>query len=175
MKTAFTFLLLFLYFTVSIAQDGYPKPTAKDIIFYIQHNKSKNTYTYQPNYSNIGKLDEKNPLIIKRQLFEKNGEIKPLTAIQKRYAYGIKSSKIDKNNFDIRLVSYPRQKLLLKVDENHEPYIETVINGKTIIVKRLFIKQKEGTSGLNTKIDYIIFEGVDNNKNQIQEYLYFEK
>lgn len=168
MKSLITFFVFISNIMFGIAQEGYPKPTAKDVIFYIQHNRGKNTSTYQPNFSKNGLLNEKNPIIVKRQIFDNKGEIKNLTSLQKRYAYGIKSTKISKNNFDIRLVSYDKQALILKLDNNNNPYIETIVNGKYMIVKQLFLQQKEGTSGLKTKLDYILFIGKDKNGKEVR-------
>lgn len=163
MRTLNTFLAFIFSIILATAQEGYPRPTEKDVIFYIQHNRGKNTFTYQPNFTQKGLLNEENPILAKRQIFDNKGEIKNLTSIQKRYAYGIKSTKISKNTFDIRLVSYDEQALILKLDKNNKPYIETTINGQYMIVKQLFLQQKEGTGGLKTEIDYILFIGNDKN------------
>lgn len=171
MKKLIIFLFILLNITISLAQEGYPIPTAKDVIFYIQHNRGKNTFTYQPHFTTKGVLDSDDPILEKRQLFDKNGEIESLTAIQRRYAYGIKSTKTADNTFDIRLVSYPDQKLTLKLNQYQQPYVETRVNGKYIVLKRLFIHQKEGTNGLNTKVDHITFFGIDKNGKPIQEKL----
>lgn len=171
MKRVLIFFAFLLTISSSHAQEGYPQPTAKDVIFYIQHNRGKNTFFYQPNFSSTGILNSNEPILAKRQLYDNTGEIDALSPIQKRYAYGVKSTKIADNVFDIRLVSYNNQKLLLKLDQNHNPYIETTINGKYMVLKRLFIYQKEGTSGLKTKVDYILFIGIDKNGKNIQEKL----
>ncbi|MCA5004230.1 DUF4833 domain-containing protein [Sphingobacterium bovistauri] len=163
--TLFTF---FIISTSNFAQENYPKPTTKDILFYIQHNRGKNTFIYQPNYSSKTRLDDKHPIKISRQLFDRNSEIKPLTSIQRRYAYGIKAVKLSDNYFEINLVSYPQQKLYLKLDKDMNPYIETTISGRHMIVKHLFIQLQDGTSGLTTKADYILFYGIDKKGDAIQ-------
>lgn len=159
-------LLLFVFlsnFFVGFTQDGYPKPTDKDILFYIQHNRGKNTFTYQPNYTSQHQLNDKEPIKISRQLFDHKGEIKPLTVIQRRYAYGLKTEKLGDNYYKIELVSYPTQKLYLKVDTQNKPFVEGTIAGKYIRINNLFIYLKEGSSGLNTEAQYILFYGIDRN------------
>ncbi|WP_159633017.1 DUF4833 domain-containing protein [Sphingobacterium composti Ten et al. 2007 non Yoo et al. 2007] len=163
--TFFTFFVILN--TACFSQENYPKPTAEDILFYIQHSRGKNTFIYQANFSSANHLNDKNPIKISRQLFDNNGEIKPLTNIQRKYAYGIKTEKLHTNYYEIRLVSYPSQKLYLKLD-NNTPYIETTISGKYMIVKHLFIHLRVGTSGLNVKADYILFHGIDKNGKAIQ-------
>jgi hypothetical protein len=157
-------VLLFLClsnFSIGFTQDGYPKPTAKDILFYIQHNRGKNTFVYQPNYTSKRQLNDKEPIKISRQLFDHKGEIKPLTGIQRRYAYGLKTEKLGDNYYKIELVSYPHQKLYLKFDTQKKPFVEGTIAGKYIRINNLFIYLKENSSGLNTEAEYILFYGID--------------
>lgn len=157
-------VLLFLFlsnFSLGFSQDGYPKPTAKDILFYIQHNRGKNTFIYQPNYTSNLRLNDKEPIKISRQLFDQNGEIKPLTGIQRRYAYGVKTEKLGDNHYEFTLVSYPSQKLYLKFDTQNKPFVETTIAGKYIRINNLFIYLKEGSTGINIEAEYILFYGTD--------------
>lgn len=155
----FLFLLTFSF--QSFAQNNYPAPQVKDLLFYIQHNRGKNAFIYQINFDKKGNINSRNPIKTSRQLFDNKGEIKPLTAIQKKFAYGLQVKELNPNKYEVALVSYPKQKLFLIVDGN-KAHIETTVNGQHMIVKRLFIQQKEGTSGLHTKVDYILFQGQHN-------------
>src|SRR5690606_2639979 len=76
------------------------------------------------------------------------------------------------NYYEVELVSYPGQKLYLRMDKNHHPYVEGTINGQYMHVKHLFIKLKDGTSGLNVKADYILFHGLDKNGKPVKAKLY---
>lgn len=160
------FILLISSFPL-YAQEGYPVPQVKDLLFYIQHNRGKNTYLYQTNLNSHGQIDEDKPIKISRQLFDSKGEIRPLTAIQRKFAYGIDWE----NNKEFTLVSYPEQKLYLRKTNSHGYLVETTINDVKMTVQRLFIAQKEGTSGLNTKVDYILFFGTDQTGKQVQSKL----
>lgn len=161
MKKFILFLIFLPNFFIGLAQDGYPKPTAKDVLFYIQHNRGKNTFIYQPNYTSAHKLDDKYPIKISRQLFDQKGEIKPLTGIQRRYAYGVNTKKLGDNHYEIALISYPNQKLYLKFDKQNKPFVEGTIAGNYLRINNLFIYLKEGTSGLDIKAEYILFYGTD--------------
>ena len=168
MKKLLTLFVLLIQITLSTAQENYPKPTAKDVIFYIQHNRGKNTFFYTPNFKSKGILDDKNPIITSRQIFDNDGEIKPLSNVQRKFAYGVNTKKIDVNHFELTIVSQPNQKLTLKLDKNNKAYIETIVSNKHIKLDRIFIHQKDGTSGLATKVDFITFYGTDSNHKQIQ-------
>lgn len=165
------FILVVLIFVSSFqafCQDGYPKPTSNDgLLFYIQHNRGKNAFIYSINYSNNHKIDADEPVKVTRQLFDKNGEIKPLTAIQKNFAYGIDIDKINANHYELAIVSLPDQKLYLTIPSKGKAYVETTVNGVKIKVNRLFIRIKDGTSGFSTKLDYILFYGTHKNKEVI--------
>lgn len=166
-------LLIFLGYGLppSFAQEGYPKPHAKNLLFYIQHNRGKNTYIYQTNIDQSGKLDRSEPVKISRQLFDNKGEIKPLTTIQRKFAYGVDWNAKSDNSYELTLVSYPEQRLYLRSTDDQKYVVETTLNGIKMKVHRLFIFQKEGTSGLNTKVDYILFFGTNQDGKQIQSKL----
>ncbi len=159
------YLPLLLYFSSVLfpllAQEGYPKPNVKDLLFYIQHNRGKNTYLYQANIDKQGKIDSNDPVKISRQMFDNNAEIKSITAIQRKFAYGIDSTPQSDKSYELSLVSYPQQRLYLRSNADDNYFVETTLNGIKMKINRLFIFQKEGTSGLNTKVDYILFFGTD--------------
>ena len=90
-----------------------------------------------------------------------------MTGIQRRFAYGVKTKKLSDNHYEITLVSYPSQKLYLKFDPQNKPFVETTIAGKYIRINNLFINLKEGSGGLNTEAEYILFYGTDKNGKHI--------
>lgn len=158
------YLILFaciLCISFGYAQSSYPTPHIKPLLFYIQHNRGTNTYIYQPNFLPNGKLNPKNPILVKRQLFDEDGAVKPLTAVQRKLAYGVQTKQINSDLFEFSIVSYPSQKLFLKQTTERQTYVETDVNGHRLILDRIFIIQREGTSGLGTKVDKMIFYGKD--------------
>lgn len=170
MNKVLSVLLIFVSICCSYAQEGYPKPADKDgLLFYIQHNRGKNAYIYSLNYSANHQINQDNPIQVVRQIFDNKGEIKPLTAIQKNFAYGIQTKKLTNTTFEASIVSLPSQKLYLSIPPKGKPYVETTVNGVKLQVHRIFIKQKDGTYGLGTKLDYILFYGSSKNKDTIQK------
>ncbi|MFV0140341.1 DUF4833 domain-containing protein [Empedobacter falsenii] len=169
MKNVFT-LFYFFFSVVLFAQEGYPTPPKSvNRLFYIQHNDNKNTFVYDALFSSKGILDANNPVDIYRILYAEDGSKKPLTSIQKKLAYGLDIKKIEKNVFQLTLVSYPIQKLTLKLDSQKNPIVQTTVNNKLITLNRVFLKQKKGTAGLSVKLEYILFYGKDKNGKSIQE------
>ncbi|MFV0150008.1 DUF4833 domain-containing protein [Empedobacter falsenii] len=169
MKNVFT-LFYFFFSVVLFAQEGYPTPPKSvNRLFYIQHNDNKNTFVYDASFSAKGLLNENEPVDIYRILYAENGEKKPLTSIQKKLAYGLEIIKKEKNVYQLSLVSYPIQKLILKLDNENKPIVQTTVNNKLITLNRVFLKQKKGTAGLSVKLEYILFYGKDKNGKSIQE------
>ncbi|HAD79149.1 DUF4833 domain-containing protein [Empedobacter falsenii] len=159
-----------LFSFVVNAQQGYPvPPKSENRLFYIQHNDNKNTFVYDALFSSKGILDDDNPVDIYRILYAEDGSKKPLTSIQKKLAYGLDIKKIEKNVFQLTLVSYPTQKLTLKLDSQKNPIVQTTVNNKLIILNRVFLKQKKGTAGISVKLDYILFYGKDKNGKSVEE------
>lgn len=164
----YTYFLLFSF--VAKAQEGYPTPPkSENRLFYIQHNENKNTFVYDAVFSGNGMLKDSDPVDIYRILYAENGEKKPLTSIQKKLAYGLNVKKVEKNVYELTLVSYPNQKLILKLNSSHKPVVQTTVNNKLMTLNRVFLKQKKGTTGISVKLDYIMFYGKDKNGKSVQE------
>ncbi|WP_282629903.1 DUF4833 domain-containing protein [Empedobacter sedimenti] len=164
----YTYFLLFSF--IVNAQEGYPvPPKSENRLFYIQHNENKNTFVYDAVFASKGVLDDSDPVDIYRILYAENGEKKPLSSIQRKLAYGLNVKKIEKNVYELTLVSYPNQKLTLKLNSSHKPIVQTTVNNKLMTLNRVFLKQKKGTTGISVKLDYIMFYGKDKNGKSVQE------
>ena len=162
--------LLIINCLVSSGQDNYPTPTQMEgVLFYIQHNRGKNTFIYRLNYQSDKTLNMDEPIQVYRQLFDNGGVIRPLTIIQKNFAYGIDAKLLKNNRYEASIVSLPEQKLFLHFPSKGDPYVSTTVAGTSFILKRIFIRQKDGTSGLSTKVDYILFYGVKDGKNVMKK------
>lgn len=172
MRTLLFIAPIFIFAKMVYSQQGYPTPThTKNLLFYIQHDRGQNTYIYKANLTKANSFVANNPIVVSRQLFDEKGEVKPLTKIQKLFAYGIKSSMKAPGSYQAHIVSLPDQKINISLDSSNAPVAETCVNGTKIVLERIFIKQTEGTSGLGTKLDYIIFYGKDKKGMPIKETL----
>lgn len=174
MKVIFILFSVFIGFISNLsAQEGYPKPPHKsNSLFYMQHSEGHNTYVYEANIVSDKQFDNKKPVEVYRIMFDEDGAIKPLTKLQQQFAYGIKSKPLEDHGFELRIAAYADQLLYLKKDKNGKPFVETTLNGRKFKINRIFIKQKEGSSGLNIKVDYLIFYGTDHQGKEVQEKLF---
>lgn len=165
MKRIVFFSIFILCVQWLYGQDNYPVPTEKkDLLFYIQHNRGKNTFVYSLRRNKNKAIDLQEPVQVYRQLFDNDGEIRGLTAMQKNFAYGINQKKMPNGAYELSIVSIPSQKLYLHLPRVGLPYVSSTINGKQMRVDRIFIQIKDGTSGLGTKLDYIQFYGTIKNQ-----------
>lgn len=159
----FCFLVFFMvFYSLTNAQDNYPIPVpTENRLFIIQHSKNHNTYVYDANFTKDKVINEKDPVLVYRIVYTDGGEIKPLTAIQRKLAYGIQANKIAGNIFKLKLVSYSGLDLLMKIGQDGKAFVEAQIQNQTIILTRLFLKMKEGRSDFNPKLEHVVLFGFD--------------
>ncbi|QZE12733.1 DUF4833 domain-containing protein [Halosquirtibacter laminarini] len=86
---------------------SYPTPTKeKNMLFYIQRSKNKNTVIYQANYDSNGWLDPLKPVNIYWRLYEEGEKVEALNRIEKKYAYGLETYLERNNTFRVMLVAH---------------------------------------------------------------------
>lgn len=170
-RIAYIGVLLFICQSPKVfAQQGYPVPQTDRLLFYVQHNRGHNTFLYRLNRDKNGKPDRRNPIMVQRQLFDEDSAIKSLTSIQNRFAYGVKGKFVNSNCYAFSLAGYSEQTFYLDLSKSVEQ-VKTVVNGREVYLKRMFLYQTEGSSGLNTKLDYILFFGTNPSGQSVQEKL----
>ncbi|WP_413997907.1 DUF4833 domain-containing protein [Flavobacterium sp. W1B] len=169
MKKLFLFFQLLLVSVVS-AQKDYPiPPAAENRLFYIQHGQNHNTYVYDANFIETTFLSDSEPVSIYRIVYTEGGVKKELTKTQQKLAYGLNTKKVGQNQYELSLVSYPKQKLYLRVDKKAKAYVETTINGKKMILDRMFLQSNKKSSGFKVKLDCILFFGKNTAGENISE------
>lgn len=153
-------------------QEGYPVPAdAPGRLFYIQHSSNHNTYVYDANLTADKKLNTANPIYVYRIDYTKGGVKGELTGVQRKMAYGVKVSKADSKSCEFTLAAYEEKTLHLKLDKNSKPYVAVEVNGKTLMLSKLFLKLKGAMS-----VEYIEFSGKDQaTGKQVSEKLYLKK
>lgn len=149
--------------TVNIS-DTFPVPKmTKDLLFYIQRTHNKNTIMYTVNYNKDSTINEKEPVKVYWIRYSDNGEIAPLSYIQKNYAYGIESQMTDvtKKSFKLNLVSYKKRAIYLmrsEVDKHYHAYV--IMDNKLVYLSKAFAKIEGGTFWV-PHITYVELTGKD--------------
>ncbi|MGV3547797.1 MAG: DUF4833 domain-containing protein, partial [Pedobacter sp.] len=152
-----TVLALFLMMMGQLlaAQPILPEPKAKNLLFFLQRTPDANTVVYQLNLEKDGSVNEKVPVKASWIRYEENGRVKELTAIEKKFAYGVQSKQLANEIFEIRLVAYKKLSMYLQksaADQQYRIYIKD--DGKDLLLKRVFVKV-EGGSFWFPKVHYI--------------------
>ncbi len=142
-----TVLLLLLINTIKGQEAvALPTPVGKNLLFFLQRTPDANTVIYEINFKKDGTIDEQKPVVGSWIRYEEEQKYKPLTGIEKRFAYGVKCKTIGKDEFEIRLVAYKKMPLyLLKstLDNTYKMYIK---NGSdNLLLKRVFVKVDSGS------------------------------
>jgi len=160
-KIIYTFIL-FMHILPSIyAQNDFPKPQkTANRLFYIQHSNNTNTYVYDANM-NGESINSSKPIDAYRILYSKNREKKPLTWIQKKFAYGILQLESSSDYLKLRLAASKEFLFYLRNEHAKGPRIDITINDRQILLDRMFVQIKDGTSGLGMKAEYVLFYGKD--------------
>jgi hypothetical protein len=156
MKKLFLLLLLCSPF-VPFAQHGYPTPpTATSRLFYIQHSNNHNTFVYDANMAS-GKLNTAEPVDVYCLKYKDGGGKEALSPVQRKMAYGVELLSTQSAQCEFTLAAYPSKKLVLKLGKDGKPYVTTSVNGKSLVLHKLFLKMGK----LPSTVLYIDFYGTD--------------
>lgn len=146
----------------------FPKPKGiSNQLFYLQRDPNTNTIIYELNLDGKGLINDEKPIKVYWMRYDDNGEKKELSYVQRKFAYGIRSKKIEKDRFELRFVSYKQLPLYLSkstTDNKYHVFINA--NDKNIQLDRIFIRI-EGGSLWVPNIKYVDLQGV-NTKTKIK-------
>lgn len=152
LKAIVLFLLLVLTTGISSQNRGVE---SSNRLFHIERSKNRNLVCYDVNLSD-GVLDLKQPLDIYWVNQEESfGEIKGLSGIQKRLAYGYKIVSKGDDTCKITLTAYPERELTIRREADRYICIIT-INNQPCILQKLYVKAK-GSNSLS--VEYVELTG----------------
>ena len=153
LSTAIIPLLLFLTIAEISSQNRGIESSGR--LFHIERSKNKNLVCYDVNLSD-GILDLNQPLDIYWVNQEENvGEIKGLSGIQKRLAYGFKIVSKGNDTCKITLTAYPERELTIRKEADQYICVIT-INNQPCILQKLYVKAKDGNS---LSVEYVELTG----------------
>jgi hypothetical protein len=138
----------------------FPVPTGNSKqLFYLQRTHNFNTIVYELNYKN-GSIDTENPVRGFWIRYQERGQREELSFVQRKFAYGLKTTKISENQYELSFVSYKKYKMYLKLGADKKFSVYTNINQKPAILTRIFIKLNGG-SFWSPNIEYIEISGIE--------------
>ena len=159
-RSIFLVVLCGLLSLYGAAQEGFPVPAGNaNQLFYLQRTSNTNTIVYELNYKK-GILDESNPVHVFWIRYAEKGQRAELSWIQRVFAYGIKTKQLADSSYRIRLVSYAGYSMYLKKGADNKYRLYAPINGKLMILNRIFVKITGG-SMWSPDIEYFEVSGTD--------------
>jgi hypothetical protein len=126
--------------------DTLPVPKGiKDMKFYVQRDPNSNTVVYELNRTSQGAVDENEPIHPFWIRYPEGGAHKELNYIQRKFAYGLNTKKLGKDNYELKFVCYDKLALYLRKDDKGRYNVYTTINKKEAILDRVFVRIEGGT------------------------------
>lgn len=159
-STLFFFLIGWVSILNVSAQEKFPVPVGNpNQLFYLQRTPNTNTIICELNYNN-NVLNKDEPVRVYWIRYNDQGQKEELNFIQKKFAYGIKSTPISKDKYELNFVSYKKFPMLLMKGPNNKYNVYGTINQKQAILNRIFVKINGG-SFWAPNVEYIEIKGVD--------------
>lgn len=132
-----------------------PTPKGCNLLFFLQRDPDANTVVYELNFNSDGTLQQNDPIKGSWIRYNEGQQFKELTAIEKKFAYGVKSKPIGEDEYEIRLVAYKKMPMYLKKSETDNKYhIYIKDEGKDLLLKRVFVRVNGGSFWF-PKVQYI--------------------
>lgn len=141
-------------------QDKFPVPAGNpNQLFYLQRNPNTNTIVCELNHTN-GNVNAEDPVHVFWIRYGENGAKEELNFIQKKFAYGVKTTPIAKDKYELRFVSYKKYVMYLMKGTNNKYNVYGAINQKLAVLNRIFVKINGG-SFWAPNIEYVEIKGFD--------------
>jgi hypothetical protein len=176
-NSVFLLIVLFSLGSVSLAysqtQDNsnpsplkFPVPKGVDNqLFYLQRDPNTNTIIYALNEDANGNVNKEEPVAVYWLRYDENGEKKSLGYIQRKFAYGIDSKVIGKEQYELRFVSHKKLPLyLVKSELDKKFHVYVTVNNKKIQIDRIFLRIEGGSFWL-PNVKYVEIRGVNTSTN----------
>jgi hypothetical protein len=171
MKTLLPFFFCFFSNTIVFSQENYPKPEKTATrLFYIQHSNNHNTYVYDANMEGES-INTKNPIVEYRIVYTEGGVKKPLSKVQKDFAYGMNTKIIAPNLKEMHLAASSKLKFYLIHYPNQKSKVYVTINNRKLYLENIFVELEDSSTSIKTKAKYVLFSGKDftSNENAIEK------
>jgi hypothetical protein len=134
--------------------DGNPKQ-----LFFLQRSQNTNTIVYELNIKN-GVLDSITPVHIFWICYAEKSQKEELTALQRQHAYGLMSTLISKDCYELRFLASKKYTLQLKKGSDNLFHVYDQIGGRQAVLSSIYL-QMNGGSLFSPHIDYVLTKGFD--------------
>ncbi len=157
--------LLFSQLAVAAAAPpmaGTPFPVPSGIVnqlFYLQRDPNTNTVIYQLNVNGAGRLDEDEPIKVFWVRYAEQNEVKDLSFIQRKFAYGLSAKKLAADKYELKFAAYNKVRFFLMRSATDKAFhVYATIANKQMVLERVFLRIDGGTFWV-PNVKYIEFKG----------------
>lgn len=168
--TLFAFGNMSVVFSQTSDSDPSPLkfPTPKGIsnqLFYLQRDPNTNTIICQLNQDKNGVVNKTEPVLVYWMRYGDQGEKKDLGYIQRKFAYGIETRAMDKEQYELRFVSHKKLPMyLVKSEDDKKYHVYVTVNNKKIQIERIFLRIEGGSFWL-PNVKYVEIKGINTSNN----------
>jgi hypothetical protein len=146
----------------SRAQDSlkFPVPRGNPKqLFFLQRSQNTNTVVYELNIKN-GVLDSIAPVHIFWICYAEKSQKEELTSLQRQHAYGLMTTYISKDRYELRFLANKKKVLQLTKGPDNIFHVYDQIDGKRTVLSSIYL-QINGGSLFSPHIEYIVTKGFD--------------
>jgi phosphatidylglycerophosphate synthase len=130
-------------------------------LFYLQRDPNTNTIICQLNTNLKGEVDKDEPVNVYWLRYQENGEKKDLGYVQRKFAYGIDSKYLGKDQYELRFVSHKKLPMyLVKSEDDKKYHVFVTVNNKKIQIERIFLRIEGGSFWL-PNVKYVEIKGLN--------------
>ncbi len=138
-------------------------PTPKGIanqLFYLQRDPNINTIICELNADKNGVVDKKDPILVYWMRYGDKGEKQDLSYIQRKFAYGIQTKELAKDQYELRFVSHKKLPMYLQRGDDKKFHVYVTVNQKKLQIERIFVRIEGGSFWL-PNVKYVEIKGVN--------------
>ena len=146
---------------LAAAQETFPVPPVNsNQLFYLQRTPNTNTIICDLNMED-GELDKDDPIHVYWIRYAEKGQKEELSFIQRKFAYGVKTKRLEDGKYKLNFVSYSKYPMYLLKAADGKYHVFASINEKMVILKSIFIKINKGGTFWSPNIEYFEVKGTD--------------
>lgn len=121
--------------------EDYPRPPEdQDLLFYIQRNHDYDTIVYKINRNPDGLINSNLPMHAYWIKYSEGGKIVGLNHMQSKLAYGYESTRISKDLYSFRFVSYKDLTLFIARDPATDQFrVNVKLNHKHLWLNNIYV------------------------------------
>jgi phosphatidylglycerophosphate synthase len=130
-------------------------------LFYLQRDPNTNTIICELNADVKGVVDKDEPVHVYWIRYADNKEKKELGYVQRKFAYGIESKALGKDQYELRFVAHKKLPMYLSKSDNDKKYhVYVTVNNKKIEIERIFLRIEGGSFWL-PNVKYVEIKGMN--------------